>query len=141
MGDTAIIVLVILLVSLGFTVPAFVAIRFYRRVEAKAGEELERIWSRYAGLGIPTDNPCCVFHTYHGYLLWVTQTTHRVPIVESESVRSILDELRRFNRRWGMFAYGMGVIPVLSWWEYRKALKRVHMATSSGLRVLTGTRG
>ena len=138
MGDTAIIVLVILLVSFGLTTPAYVAIRFYRWFEAKAGEELERIWNRDAGLATGTETPSCAFHTYHGFLLWVTQTTHRVPIVAAESARSTLDELRNFNRRWGMFAYGFGVVPLLSWLEYHKALKSVRKATSSGRGLLRG---
>jgi hypothetical protein len=58
-----------------------------------------------------------VFHTYYGFIAFVIQTEHRF-WPTPEDARETLRRLDRFNMRWGMFAYGALVIPLLSCGNY-----------------------
>ena len=58
-----------------------------------------------------------VFHTYHGFLLWVDQTEHRVSCPPDDA-RTLLRRLHRFNLTWGMLSYGLVFVPFLSFFNY-----------------------
>ncbi len=46
-----------------------------------------------------------VYHTYHGFLLWYTETEHRA-ILPLDEATELLGRLLRFNLSWGMVARG-----------------------------------
>jgi hypothetical protein len=54
-----------------------------------------------------------VFHTYYGFIDFVTQTEPRFWAPPDEA-RRVLWRLHRFNLSWGMFAYGALLIPLMS---------------------------
>jgi hypothetical protein len=58
-----------------------------------------------------------VFHTYHGFLVFVEQTEHRFWATPDDA-RLALWRLYQSNLTWGMFAYGMLLIPLLSYGNY-----------------------
>jgi hypothetical protein len=58
-----------------------------------------------------------VFHTYYGFIVFVVQTEHRF-WAPPDDAREALWRLHRFNLSWGMFAYGVLVIPFLSFGNY-----------------------
>lgn len=64
------------------------------------------------------------FHTYHGLLAFAVQTTHELRLPLSRA-RRVLDRLHGFNRTWGLLAYGVLVIPVLSYFEHRSQLRSI----------------
>lgn len=58
-----------------------------------------------------------VFHTYFGFIAFVTQTEYRF-WAPPEDAREALWRLHRFNLIWGMFAYGALLIPLVSYGNY-----------------------
>jgi hypothetical protein len=57
------------------------------------------------------------YHTYHGLLLWVTQTRHDV-VLPPDDARRLLGRLFRFNLTWGLVTYGAALIPPLAICNY-----------------------
>lgn len=58
-----------------------------------------------------------VFHTYYGFIAFVIQSELRF-WAPPDDARKALWRLHRFNMTWGMLAYGMLVIPLLSMGNY-----------------------
>jgi hypothetical protein len=58
-----------------------------------------------------------VFHSYYGFIVFVTQTEHRF-WARPKHARLVLWRLHRFNMSWGAFAYGAIIIPGLSYLNY-----------------------
>jgi hypothetical protein len=65
-----------------------------------------------------------VFHTYYGFIIFVVQTEHRF-WAPPDDAREALRRLHRFNLSWGMFAYGVLVIPLLSFGNYLSQLRSI----------------
>ncbi|MEI8019780.1 MAG: hypothetical protein WCH39_16365 [Schlesneria sp.] len=59
----------------------------------------------------------CVYHTYRGLLIWVTQEEHRF-FATAEDSRRLLRRLLRFNLTWGLLCPGMIFIPSLAVGNY-----------------------
>ena len=58
------------------------------------------------------------YHTYHGLIVWVTQTRHRVAAPPADA-RRLLARLLRFNLSWGLLTYAvLFVVPlaILNYW-------------------------
>jgi hypothetical protein len=53
------------------------------------------------------------FHTYYGFIAFVIQTEHRF-WAPPDDAREAVWRLNRFNLTWGLFAYGVLLIPLLS---------------------------
>ncbi len=71
-----------------------------------------------------------VFHTYFGFIVFVVQTENRF-WAPSDDAREALWRLHLFNLSWGMFAYGVLVIPFLSFGNYlaqKRSISRQEMA-------------
>ena len=71
-----------------------------------------------------------VFHTYFGFIVFVIQTEHRFWAPPEDALEA-LRRLHRFNLSWGMFAYGVLVIPFLSLGNYlsqKKSIRRQETA-------------
>jgi len=69
-----------------------------------------------------------VYHTYSGILVYVNQAEHRFALPYPVA-RQTLDELLRYNLRWGFFAYGALLIPVLAYLNHRaqsRSIARQH---------------
>jgi hypothetical protein len=70
------------------------------------------------------------FHTYYGFIFQTTQTKHIISF-DPQDVKPTIELLRallKFNLKYALLGY-MGIfVPVLSYFEYRKAIKalRVH---------------
>ena len=71
-----------------------------------------------------------VFHTYHGFIAFVTQTEYRF-WAPPDDARQTLRRLHRFNLIWGMFAKGVLLIPLLSFGNYlaqRRSIRKQETA-------------
>ncbi len=75
-----------------------------------------------------------VFHTYSGFLVFVTQRRQEW-VLPPAAARAKLNDALRHNVTWGMFAYGLLFIPLLSWFEYRAQMKKVNVAEQRGFQV------
>jgi hypothetical protein len=93
-----------------------VVLHFWLRRAARAAQQ-----RAYSGLQISTapgpGTISVVFHTYYGFVVFVTQTEHRFWASPGDA-RVALWHLHKFNLIWGMFAYGALVIPGLSFGNY-----------------------
>lgn len=60
---------------------------------------------------------CLRYHTYRGFLLWVSQSEHVVfaPLPDAER---LLGRLLRYNLTWGILSYGTVFIPLLAFGNY-----------------------
>ena len=65
-----------------------------------------------------------VLHTYYGFIVFVIQTEHRF-WAPPDDAREALRRLHRFNLTWGIFAYGVLVIPLLSFGTYLFQLRSI----------------
>ena len=65
-----------------------------------------------------------MFHTYSGFLVFVVQRKYEA-VVPAGQARAVLDRLFKHNLTWGMFAYGVLFIPILSYFEYRAQSKQI----------------
>jgi hypothetical protein len=87
--------------------------------------------------GIPIDSmaaPNTVFikfHTYDGFLVWFTQTTH-TGYIRADLAPELLRRLHRYNLTYGLFSAGALFIPMLSYLNYRAQLKAV-IAQKAGI--------
>ena len=100
---------VILLLVLGI-----LALWLFRCYERAAGRALERA---YTGIDIHTvpapGDVVLIYHTYHGFIAWNSETTHRI-VLPPEHARELLGRLLRFNLTWGMTSHGMIFVPLLA---------------------------
>ncbi len=58
-----------------------------------------------------------VFHTYHGFVVVMMQTEHRVSC-SPEDARALLSRLNRFNLAWGLLGPGLVYVPFLTFGNY-----------------------
>jgi hypothetical protein len=65
-----------------------------------------------------------VLHTCYGFIVFVIQTEHRF-WAPPDNARAALRRLHRFNLTWGIFAYGVLVIPLLSFSNYLLQLRSI----------------
>ena len=90
----------------------------YRGYERLARRALERA---YADLDLyPAKvfgSVQVVYHTYHGFLLWYTETEHRAILAPDEAIE-LLGRLLRFNLSWGLVARGGILIAPLAVYNY-----------------------
>jgi hypothetical protein len=75
-----------------------------------------------------------IFHTYSGLLIFVVQRTHDV-VLPADQAKILLDRLFRHNLTWGLLAYGVLVIPILSYFEFRRESARIAAALQRGFPV------
>jgi hypothetical protein len=97
----ALVTAIALIVAVGAVI--LVLHRGYERLAQRA---LKRA---YGGLELHPAEVCgtvrVVYHTYHGFLLWYTQTEHRA-ILPLDEATELLGRLLRFNLSWGLVARG-----------------------------------
>jgi hypothetical protein len=78
----------------------------YRVYERLARRSLER---KFVDLEIHGDpqpgDVILTYHTYHGFIGWIPQTTHHVTLPPDDA-RTLLARLLRFNLTWGLITYG-----------------------------------
>jgi hypothetical protein len=90
------------------------ALWLFRSYERAAAKALERA---YAGLDIhiapSSGDVVLTYHTYHGFIAWGTETTHRV-VLPPEDARELLGRLLRYNLTCGMTSHGMVFVPLLA---------------------------
>jgi hypothetical protein len=116
-----------LLLLLAGVVAVFVALYLYRGWERLASRSLARV---YDGLKIhepPRVGDVLIsYHTYHGVLVWFTQTHHVVALPAADA-RILLDRLLRFNLSYGLLAQGSFLVAPLVFFNYlaqRRAVTR-----------------
>jgi hypothetical protein len=86
---------------------------------------LERLYAEYADMHTPdADRVEVVFHTYDGFLFFVNQREHRFRL-PPDRARELLWRLHKFNLTWGLLAYGVLVIPLLSYGNYLTQKSRI----------------
>ncbi len=119
-------ILVFMAVSIALWVPliwiGLKVLRWFR-----SGREAEQ-GRAFEGTGV-SDLPAkgqvrVVFHTYYGFLAFVTQTEYRF-WADPDEARSTLWRLHKFNCTRGFFAYGGLIIPVISWINYAIQKRRI----------------
>jgi len=134
MNDYAIIALVFVAVVVGLGLPVYLGLLLYRKYTKSAEAALGAILSSY-----PNHDKGSMynvtFHTYYGFLAWATQTKLILPFDPHniEPTAGILRALLKYNLKWGFLAKGAVLIPILSYFEYRSAIKilRIHQLTGA----------
>lgn len=103
------------------------ALWFYRRHEDLALRSLSR---KYADLKIHSDprvgDVILAYYTYHGFLVWFTQTPHHVALPPDDA-RRLLGRLLRFNLKWGLLTYGAAFVPplaILNYFAQRRSIAK-----------------
>jgi len=105
---------------------------FYRWYESTAQKALVRAYEGLRVHQVPQDGDVFVcFQTYHGLLAWFTQTTHHVSL-PADDAKILLRRLARFNLCWGSLTWGMLLIPLLSWINFRQQRWSIREQESSG---------
>jgi hypothetical protein len=109
----------------GFVALFWVVLKFYRWAERRAARKLRSI---YEEAGLPTKaGPGDVsirFHTYHGLLVWQTETEHRLALPPAKA-RLVLKRLHRFNVTSGMLSKHLFFVPCVSLANYLIQLRRI----------------
>ena len=76
---------------------------------------------RYEGIEIhdpPQDGDVqFVFHTYHGFIVVMMQTEHRISC-SPDDARELLSRFHRFNLCWGLLGPGLVYVPFLTFGNY-----------------------
>jgi hypothetical protein len=75
-----------------------------------------------------------VYHTYSGFLIYVVQQTHDV-VLPADRAMIVLERMLKHNLTRGLFAYGVLVIPILSYFEYRKQRRNIAAVAQRGFEV------
>jgi hypothetical protein len=120
MPPMAVVVAVALFVGL-FLVVLFL----FRRYEHFARRSLERIYLDFEFHDQPTPADVVVsYHTYHGFLVWFTQSSHQVAL-PPEQARGFLGRLLRFNLTWGLFTCGSLIVVPLALINYFAQLRSI----------------
>jgi hypothetical protein len=111
----------ILAIIVGFAILiglAFGALFLFRGYEHLARRSLKR---QFADLRIhPEPQPgdvILIYHTYHGFLVWFTQTPHQIALPPADACK-LLGRLLRFNLLWGLVSPGALFIPLLAILNY-----------------------
>jgi hypothetical protein len=116
----------VIIASVAFYVPlAWLILKGYRWLRRLAEDSQGRAFD---GLKVH-DGPApglvgVVFHTYYGFIAFVIQTEHRF-WAPPDDAREALWRLHRFNLNWGMFAYGVLLIPLVSFGNYLAQLRSI----------------
>jgi len=74
---------------------------------------------------------CVRYHSYRGFLLWVTQQEH-VFVLPARDAERLLGRLLRYNLTWGMLSYGMLFIPLLSIGNYFAQRRSIREQSAGG---------
>jgi hypothetical protein len=88
-------------------------------------------WNRIAQPG----DVHLTFHTYSGFLVYVTQRTHDLVLPAAEA-RVVLNRMFKHNLTWGMFACGVLLIPIVSYFEYRSQSRKIDIELQRGFPVM-----
>jgi len=84
----------------------FFALYLYRGYEYLAKRSLERSYADLELRATPEPGDVILtYYTYHGLLVWFTQTPHQV-VLSPRDARKLLGRLFRFNLTWGLITYG-----------------------------------
>ncbi|HET6880635.1 MAG TPA: hypothetical protein VFI31_10795 [Pirellulales bacterium] len=134
-GPPPLVILLVVLASIIFSLAAGAAIlKLVRAYEKWASRLLTR---HYEGIELHTEmQPGDVilnYHTYHGLLVWHTETPHRA-MLPIEDARRLLGRLFRHNLRWGWLAEaGILVIPlaICNYLAQRRSIARQEAAQAS----------
>lgn len=114
-----------------FVTLGVLALFLLRGYEALARRSLRR---KYRGLTIhdvPQARDVVVtYHTYHGFIAWVTQTPHQV-FLPPDDARRLLGRLLRFNLLWGLFSYGALFFPPIAVLNYIAQRRSIAAGTST----------
>lgn len=79
---------------------------------------LDRLYAEFADHETPdAERVEFVFHTYEGFLVFAIQREHRF-FLTPDRARELLWRFHKFNLTWGLLAYGVLVIPLLSYGNY-----------------------
>ncbi|MBI5777916.1 MAG: hypothetical protein HZA49_00475 [Planctomycetes bacterium] len=135
MNDKLLYALIILGVAAGFAIPAFLGAWLWDKYKKSCVFALNSI---LVGYHLPEKGNIgeihrVTFHTYYGILLLWVQTEHIIPFdpANVEPTAELLWALLKFNLKRGT-SIRLGVImPILSYLEYRSAIKtlRIHQLT------------
>jgi hypothetical protein len=88
-------------------------------------QKFRRVYDGIPLYSTPAPNTVFIrFHTYDGFLVWFTQTTHE-GYTTPEFARVLLRRLDRYNIIHGFFAAGALLIPIVSYFNYRAQLRSV----------------
>jgi hypothetical protein len=108
-----------------FALLGFVVLKGYRWFVARSQRAQMRAFDGVAIYDRPSPGLVeVVFHTYSGVVVFVIQFEHRF-WARPDDARLVLSRLHRFNLTWGLFAYGLLIIPVFSFGNYWAQRRRI----------------
>ncbi len=120
--------IIILVVTIGVIFCLFIgSLALYRFCSRRTGSALEQAFDGIEWHQSPLEGDVVmVYHTYHGFLVWFTQTEHCVSLRPSEAKR-LLSRLLRFNITWGLLSYGgllIAPLALANYWAQRRSIKK-----------------
>lgn len=108
------------------------ALFFFRGYERLAQGALER---RFADIAIHTEpqpgDVVLTYETYHGFIAWFTQTTHRIALPPQDA-RILLGRLFRFNLTWGLLTWAAIFIPLFAGINYVQQRRSITRQEATG---------
>ena len=110
------------IIAIGIVPGIYLVVRAFLRTPE---QKFRRVYDGISFDSTPAPNTVFIrFHTYDGFLVWFTQTTH-TGYTTPESARVLLRRLDRYNIIYGQFAAGALIIPILSYFNYLAQLRSV----------------
>lgn len=136
--DLGFLKLLLALSPLLFILAVWQNLKGFRRLRSEAERDQSEVFrGTSASDQVEKGKVLVAFHTYYGFLVYVTQTKHRFWAAPEEA-RTILWKLHCFNCTRGMFAYGAFLIPLVSCLNYL-AQKRSIRKQESNAKALRPT--
>jgi len=118
MPDVMNVVLAIIFTVAAFGCVGVFALGIFRGYEYVAQRALLR---KYRDLHVHVapepDDVFLTYHTYHGLVAWISQTSHHVALPPDDA-RRLLGRLLRFNLTWGLLTFGILFIPPMAIYNY-----------------------
>jgi hypothetical protein len=109
----------------------------YRRFERNANATLKRQYEDlYSHVEAQPGDVRIVYPTYHGLIVWFTETQHRA-ILPPQKARDLLWRLLRFNLLWGWSAQGGIFVIPLSLYNYWAQLRSIDMQEAENAFAVT----
>jgi hypothetical protein len=115
-------------VAISLGLPAWLAVLAYRGIQSSAQRRLKMILGEASTPPSTSDEPRVevLCYAYYGFLASLTtvKIQYRLPLSRAND---LLDQVHRFNLRWGWFAAGGFFVPIASTlrrWQQRRSLRK-----------------
>jgi hypothetical protein len=108
-----------------FILPVLFLVKLMRRYDAKAEKRLNELMTSRSIVNGHDTKRQVNFYVKYGILHWSKslRLTFNVTIENVDALILLCSDLRSFALRWGLFANGILFNPLITWWNYSRALK------------------